>query len=112
MGYATGEAKEPQLRPVFDRRIKLDFHGARITSDGDLLAYRELDDTVGLIDMATAALSDGRRGKNDRRSGRQCENHRESRQMETVSRSFLEPRWACTRRHDDSATFQRRSKSS
>ena len=38
VGCATGEAKEPPLRPVFDRRIKLEFHGARITSDGGLLA--------------------------------------------------------------------------
>ena len=66
MGYATGEAKEPHLRPTFDRRIKLEFHSARITSDGGLLAYRELDDAVGLFDMAAAALSDGRRGKNTR----------------------------------------------
>src|SRR5687768_9145458 len=41
VGYVTGEAKELPLRPVFDRRIKLEFHGARITSDGGLLAYRE-----------------------------------------------------------------------
>jgi Transposase DDE domain group 1 len=66
VGYATGEANEPHLRPTFDCRIKLEFHSARITSDGGLLAYRELDDAVGLFDMAAAALSDGRRGKNTR----------------------------------------------
>jgi hypothetical protein len=38
----TGEAKELPLRPVFDRRIKLEFHSAKIISDGGLLAYREL----------------------------------------------------------------------
>ena len=46
MAYATGEAKQPPLRVAFDRRIKLEFHGARITSDGGLLAYRELDDAL------------------------------------------------------------------
>ena len=67
MADATGEAKEPALRVTFDRRIKLEFHGARITSDGGLLAYRELDDTLGLSAIATSALADGRRGRNIRR---------------------------------------------
>ena len=53
-------------RPTFDRRIKLEFHGTRITSDGGLLAYRELDDALGLTDVAITQLLDGRRGKNTR----------------------------------------------
>jgi hypothetical protein len=61
-----GEAKELPLRPTFDRRIKLEFHGARITSDGGLLAYRELDDILGLVETAITKLLDGRRGKNVR----------------------------------------------
>jgi len=66
MAYPMGEAQSEPLRVDFDRRIKLEFHGARITSDGGLLAYGELDDAVGLIDTAVAALSDGRRGRNIR----------------------------------------------
>jgi Transposase DDE domain group 1 len=54
------------LRPTFDRRIKLEFHGAKITSDGGLRAYRELDDALGLTDTAITKLLDGRRGKNTR----------------------------------------------
>src|SRR3954452_3097314 len=65
MADVTGEAKEP-LRVAFDRRLKLEFHGARITSDGGLLAYRELDDALGLTAMAMSALAEGRRGKNTR----------------------------------------------
>ena len=70
MADATGEAKEPPLRVAFDRRLKLEFHGARITSDGGLLAYRELDDALGLTAMAASLLSDGRRGRNTRRVNR------------------------------------------
>jgi hypothetical protein len=66
VGYATGDARELPLRPNFDRRIKLEFHGARITSDGGLLAYRELDDILGLAEIAITQLLDGRRGKNVR----------------------------------------------
>jgi Transposase DDE domain group 1 len=66
VGYAAGEARELPLRPTFDRRIKLEFHGARITSDGGLLAYRELDDILGLAEIAITKLLDGRRGKNVR----------------------------------------------
>src|ERR671921_1145262 len=63
MADATGETKEP-LRVAFDCRLKLEFHGARITSDAGLLAYRELDDVVGLTATAASVLAEGRRGKN------------------------------------------------
>ena len=65
MADATGETREP-LRVSFDRRLKLEFHGARITSDGGLLAYRELDDALGLTAMAASRMVEGRRGKNIR----------------------------------------------
>jgi hypothetical protein len=61
-----GEATAEPLRVDFDRRIKLEFHGARITSDGGLLACRELDDAFGLTEIAISKLLEGRRGKNAR----------------------------------------------
>src|SRR3954454_13541717 len=66
MADATGEAKELPLRVAFDRRIKLGFHGARLSSDGGLLAYRELDDAFDLTTTGVSALADGRRGTNIR----------------------------------------------
>jgi hypothetical protein len=64
--HPAGESRKPHLRVNFDRRLKLEFHGSKITSDAGLLAYRELDDVLGLTDLGGAALSDLRRGKNTR----------------------------------------------
>src|SRR5664279_6261789 len=66
MTHPTGEADCGVLSLDFDRRLKLEFHGSRITSDAGLLAYRELDDVLGLTELAGSVLSECRRGKNTR----------------------------------------------
>ena len=66
MAHPMGESKEGVLRLDFDRRLKLEFHGSKVTSDAGLLPYRELDDAVGLSEIAGDVLTDTRRGKNGR----------------------------------------------
>jgi hypothetical protein len=62
--YATGEAESGCLRLQFDRSVKVEFRGAAISSDGGLLFHRELDDALGLTDMAAALIADTRTGRN------------------------------------------------
>ena len=61
MACPMGEARWAPLCVDFDRRLKLEFHGSKITFDAGLLAYRELDEVLGLADLSGAALSDLRR---------------------------------------------------
>ena len=47
-----GESSDTLLKLQFDRRVRLDFRGATITSDAGLLACRELDAALGLTETA------------------------------------------------------------
>lgn len=64
MDHPEGAGETGDGRLGFDRRVRLEFRGSKISSDGGLLVMRELDDVLGLSDLASAALRDTRRGKN------------------------------------------------
>src|SRR6202163_2785053 len=66
MANPAGESSAEVLRLDFDRRVMLQFHGSVVTSDAGLLAYRELDDVLGLSSMAGEMVADARTGKNGR----------------------------------------------
>ena len=68
MQLPAGETELGDIRVGFDRRLKLEFHGSHITSDAGLLPFRDLDDALGLTEIAATALSDIRTGKNGRHS--------------------------------------------
>ena len=66
MEETAGEAHEAGLWLSFYRRIKVEFHGSKVTSDGGLLAFRELDDALGLSVIGLRTIG-GIRGRERRR---------------------------------------------
>jgi len=59
-----GESSGADLQVAFDRRIRMQFRGAKVTSDAGLLAIRELDEALGLTELAGLTLADTRTGHN------------------------------------------------
>jgi len=59
-----GETSKDALRVNFDAKLKLEFHGTKVTSDAGLLAYRELDEALELTTMSQSEFYDNRKGKN------------------------------------------------
>ena len=63
-----GEGQEGSLKLHFDGHLRLEFRGAKVTSDAGLLVVRELDEVLGLTDMAGEKISDNRTGTYKRKS--------------------------------------------
>ena len=64
MDHPEGAGLQRADRVDFDPRVRLEFRGTQLSSDGGLLVMRELDDALGLSNLASAALRDTRTGKN------------------------------------------------
>ena len=59
-----GEAKKHCFKLGFTDKVKAYFKGSEITSDGGLIAIRELDEKMGLTILAEKYLTDKRNGRN------------------------------------------------
>ena len=58
-----GEAQNQPLQLSFNPRLRIEFQGSRVTSDGGLLLVRELDERLSLSDLIAQHITDPR-GKN------------------------------------------------
>ena len=58
------DPKGEGVKVGFDGSIRLEFHGAKVTSDAGLLAYRDLDEALGLFDSVPFVFHDSRTGRN------------------------------------------------
>ena len=64
MDHPGGAGSQRGDRVDFDPRVRLEFRGTQLSSDGGLLVMRELGDALGLSGLASSALCASRRGKN------------------------------------------------
>ena len=55
MDHPVGADSGRAERVDFDPRVRLEFRGTQLSSDGGFLLMRELDDALGLSDLAAAA---------------------------------------------------------
>ena len=58
-----GEKQNQPFQFSFNPSLKVDFQGARVTSDAGLILVRELDESLGFSELIEQHLTDSR-GKN------------------------------------------------
>src|SRR5258708_20540105 len=63
-GEVAGETQKHAFQLSFNNALRVEFQGARVTSDGGLILVRDLDERLGLSELMERHLSDSRRGKN------------------------------------------------
>ena len=59
-----GESQKGGLKLHFYGHLRLEFRGAKVTTDAGLLAVRKLDEVLGLTETAGEMISDMRTGRN------------------------------------------------
>src|SRR5918992_3981996 len=59
-----GEQHHEPFQLSFNSSLRVDFRGSRVTSDGGLIAVRELDERLGMGALIERYLTDTRRGRN------------------------------------------------
>jgi len=62
-----GECQKGGLKFHFDGHLRIEFSGARVTTDAGLLVVRELDEALVLTGIAVELIGDKRTGRNDQR---------------------------------------------
>jgi hypothetical protein len=60
----VGENQNQPFQLSFNRFLRVDFQGSRVTSDGSLLVGRELDERLDLTGLIQNHLVDSRTGRN------------------------------------------------
>jgi|SRR5215472_8536719 len=58
-GAAVGEKQEQRFGLSINARLRVDFQGARVTSDSSLFLVRELDEQLGFGELIELHLTDG-----------------------------------------------------
>ena len=56
-GHPVGENQNQPFQLSFNRFLRVDFQGSRVTSDGGLLLVRELDERLGLTGLIQPATA-------------------------------------------------------